>query len=143
MALRTFRCPNCNEMINTGIEKCRFCSASINHAEAEAAADRMEQINKACNAVNYLKATIAGLALMSVVNAMLDLQDQSINWVFFSAWMTVGAIFVGWWVKYRKVLNDKEADLRQAKRWMSLLTAAWVVMPVVWWALRVKAIRDI
>jgi len=42
---RVFRCPRCNQFINTQMTTCKFCNALINPPEAEMLADQLEKEN--------------------------------------------------------------------------------------------------
>ena len=53
--LRTFRCPNCNEMINDGMKECRYCSVTVDPGVAQLIADKQEQANQACSDASYLR----------------------------------------------------------------------------------------
>ena len=59
---RTFRCPNCNEMINDSMTECRYCSTPVDPGIAAMIADRQEKTNRACSDASYLKT--AAIAMM-------------------------------------------------------------------------------
>jgi hypothetical protein len=46
---RVFRCPNCEKTINLSVHRCPFCSVPIDGRAAEAAADLMDRVNRACS----------------------------------------------------------------------------------------------
>lgn len=50
-----FRCPACNEFINTSMEKCRFCSTVIDRSAAEATAEVQAKVNRACSDASYIR----------------------------------------------------------------------------------------
>jgi len=59
--LRSFPCPKCNELINTGMDKCGFCSAPIDSAEAEAAAGVQDQVNRAYSDASFNRNMAVGM----------------------------------------------------------------------------------
>ena len=64
---RTFRCPNCNEMINDSMTQCRFCSVPIDPAIAQKIAGQQDRANQAVSDASYLRtATIATWVLLGL-----------------------------------------------------------------------------
>jgi len=59
---RTFRCPDCNEMINDSMTECRYCSTPVDPGIAAMIADRQDKTNRACSDASYLKT--AAIAMM-------------------------------------------------------------------------------
>src|ERR1700722_6656675 len=53
--VQVFPCPNCSETINTSVQQCPFCSASIDRAAAEQSAAATSRISQACSDASYLK----------------------------------------------------------------------------------------
>src|SRR5258705_6483705 len=58
--LRSFRCQKCNELINTGMDRCNYCSAAIDPAEAEAAAAVQDQVNRAYSDASFIRNMAVG-----------------------------------------------------------------------------------
>ena len=58
-ALKTFPCPNCHEFINSGMEKCKYCSITIDPQMANAAVELQDKVNRSCNEASLLR-NIAG-----------------------------------------------------------------------------------
>src|ERR1043165_4595784 len=52
---RTFRCPNCNEMINDQMTQCRYCSVPVDPGVAELIADRQQKANQAVSDASFLR----------------------------------------------------------------------------------------
>ena len=64
---RTFRCPNCNEMINDQMTTCRYCSVPVDPGVAQLIADRQQKANEAVSDASYLRSsTIAMWALLGL-----------------------------------------------------------------------------
>src|SRR5260370_4503887 len=58
--LRSFPCPRCNELINTGMDRCSNCSAPIDSAEAEASATIQDQVNRAYSDASFMRNMAVG-----------------------------------------------------------------------------------
>ena len=61
-ALKTFPCPNCHEFINSGMEKCKYCSITIDPQVANAAVELQDR--------NWLGALGLWLLMLPVVLIM-------------------------------------------------------------------------
>ena len=55
MSVRTFPCPNCNEIINDSMTQCRFCSVTIDPGVAQLIADRQAKANQGYSDASYLR----------------------------------------------------------------------------------------
>lgn len=62
LVIRILSCPNCGEAMNTTQSRCPACSAPIDPASAEAAANTLDVINQACSGATMVKAAL-GLSL--------------------------------------------------------------------------------
>lgn len=67
---QTFPCPNCNEVINDAMERCRYCSAPIDGRAAAEAAEVQSRVNRACSDASYLR-TAAHVYLQNIYSAPL------------------------------------------------------------------------
>jgi hypothetical protein len=63
-----FECPVCKRTIDASSTKCRFCSATIDPAAAELAAEKMAKVNQACSDASFLR-TMA-LAILAFLGFM-------------------------------------------------------------------------
>lgn len=52
---RTFRCPNCNEMINDTMTECRYCSTPVDPGIAATIAERQEKANQSYSDASFLR----------------------------------------------------------------------------------------
>ena len=131
MALKTFRCSNCNEMINTSMGVCRFCATPINHAAAEASAAFMDKINRACSESSYAQIAATGIPIFFAISFV-----PFFGWVGFIGSLMllvmVGVMLISWWSKYSGVLKATEPDVQQARRTITSALTLWGIMLVVW-----------
>ena len=77
---RTFRCPNCSEMINDSMTQCRYCSVPVDPGVAELIADRQEKANHAYSDASFLRTAafamyvFLGAKLAAIVTSSLLLR---------------------------------------------------------------------
>ena len=67
-APRTFRCPNCNEMINDSMKECRYCSVPVDPGVAQLIADKQQQANQACSDASYLRTASIAMYVFLVLS---------------------------------------------------------------------------
>lgn len=108
---RTFRCPNCNEMINDSMTQCRFCSVAIDPAIAALVGERQEKANQACSDASYLKTAAIAMLLFLAVGSIVGL----VFWGFVVTFWVVVVLLIRWQVRFGSLLTD-DPDFQQAKR---------------------------
>ena len=119
-APRTFRCPNCQEMINDSMTQCRFCSVPVDPGVAQLIADRQEKANHAYSDASYLRtAAIAMYVFFGL--SMVPLLGFAF-WAFLGALFVVIVLVVRWQIRYRSLITD-DPDYKKARRswWISLV----------------------
>ena len=132
---RTFRCPNCNEMINEQMALCPFCSAPVDSTAAAAAAEIQQRVNQACNDASY--ARIAAVA-MFVFLGLSFIPFAPTYWGFLVTFFAVIVMLVRWQVKFSR-LNTIDPDYDRAKRtrnltlvlWLAAIPAGFVIRPLI------------
>ena len=117
---RTFRCPNCKEMINDSMTQCRYCSTPVDPAVAQLIADRQEKANQAYSDASFLRT--AAIA----VYVFLGLSwSPIIPFLFFFGFLItlviVIVLLIRWQLRYASLITD-DADYKSARRswWISL-----------------------
>ena len=108
---RTFRCPNCNEMINEDAKQCRFCLVPIDPGVAELIAGRQEQVNQACSDASYLRRAAAAMYVFLAVGTIFGWA----YWAFVvTLWISV-FLLVRWQLKFSSLMTN-DPDYPAAKR---------------------------
>ena len=125
---RTFRCPNCNEMINDSMVQCRFCSVPVDPNIAQLIADRQEKANHAYSDASYLRT--AAIAMYVFLGLSMIPFIPIVFWGFLATFVVVVVLLVRWQIRYATLVSD-DADYKKARRswWISL--AMVLVLPVI------------
>ena len=118
---KIFECPNCKQTIDTSASECRFCSASVDPAVAEAAAVKMARINRACSDASYLKiaALCAPAFLLILFIPFMTLMGE-IGIIFLEVAVPVWIAL--WCFRFLRIQTD-DPDFRRAKK--TSLLSAW------------------
>ena len=125
---RTFRCPNCSEMINDSMIQCRFCSVPIDPGIAQKIADQQEKANQAVSDASYLRtATIAlwvflGLSFIPFI----PLVSLGCTIVF----IVVVVLVIRWQVKFNSLVTNDSDYQAARKSWRTSLILMLVAAPV-------------
>ena len=108
---RTFRCPNCNEMINESAQQCRYCSLTIDPGVAELIAGRQQKVNESYSDASYLRRT----AVAMFVFLGFSLVFTFAYWGFLITFWLGMVLFIRWQVKFGDLLTN-DPDYPNAKR---------------------------
>ena len=125
---RTFRCPNCKEMINESMVQCRFCSVLIDAHVAQLTADRVEKANQAYSDASFLKTSAIAMYVFLGLSMI-----PFLPLVFFGFLITIVVVIVlliRWYVRYGMLISD-DADYKKARRWWWVSFAMVFGVPVV------------
>lgn len=118
--LRTFPCLNCRQIINEGMQQCRFCSAPIDFQTAAPAAEMQAKINQAYSDASFLK-TAALTALVLAVLGFLPF----VGLAFFITFIGVLVLLIRWQIKFGAIRTD-DSEFKQARRWKNIALMLWI-----------------
>jgi hypothetical protein len=116
-----FECPVCKQTIDASSTQCRFCSAVIDPAVAEAATEKMARVNQACSDASFLR-TMA-IAFLVFIGLMffpfLGLLGVA---GYYFLMFAVPFMTIRWWIKFHAVrTNDR--DFKRARTTVILISA--------------------
>ena len=121
---RTFRCLNCNEMINESMTQCRYCSAPVDPVAARLIAERQEMANQAYSDASYLRTAAVAMYVFMGLSSIPYI--PAVGWGFLITFFVVLVLLIRWLVKFgRLVTND--ADYLRARRSWRLSLVLWIV----------------
>lgn len=124
--IRVFRCPNCNEFINTALKHCRFCGWPVDPTVAEAAVKIQQRVNKVCNDASYAKILAEAMPIVYAL-AWINIVGR---WAYAALFVVVPFLAVrSWWTI--KSVGKSDRDLQRAKRSLRVALRIWPVMLVV------------
>jgi hypothetical protein len=109
--------------------QCRFCSAAIDAGAAEAAADAMAILNRACSDASYLKAMAIGVPVAFIVSLLPFvslLGALSLTFLCFA----VPVMSIRWWVKFNDIQSN-ESDFRRARGIVIGISIVSVILVIV------------
>jgi hypothetical protein len=129
---RVFQCPQCKQTIDTSARQCRFCSASIDPAEAELAATAMARLNQACSDASYLTSAAIAMLVFLFVQFVPILALVGLSGFYFLLF-AIPVWAIAWWVRFWNIKTD-DNEFRRA-RWTTLLLG----VPISLWLLKVLA----
>lgn len=108
---RTFRCANCNEMINDSMTQCRYCSVPVDQGIATMLADRQEKANQAYSDASYLRNAAVAMYVFLAVGLIFGMA----YWAFVGAFIVVTILLIRWQWKFSDLLTN-DPDYGQARR---------------------------
>jgi hypothetical protein len=119
--VQVFPCPNCCQTINTSIQQCPFCSASIDRAAAEESAAITSKVSQACSDASYLKIMLGilipfGLSILTPFLGLIGI----VGFVFIK--YAVPVMTIRWWIKYGRI-KTTDSDFRSARGTVILVSA--------------------
>jgi hypothetical protein len=127
--VRVFTCPHCKETINTSMDRCRFCSAPVDRAAAEGAADLMERVNQACSDASFLR-IMAGMLLVFLLLAFVPLIGAVGGVGYLFLLLAVPVMAIRWFLKFGGIKTE-ETDFRKAQRAVAAALGIWSVFALV------------
>lgn len=121
---RTFRCPNCNEMINDSMTQCRYCSVPVDPAVAQLIAERQEKANQSYSDASFLRTAVVAMYVFMGLSYIPLV--PLVGWGFLVTFIVVLVLLIRWQVRFgRLVTND--ADYLKARRSWRLSLVLWLV----------------
>ena len=143
---RTFRCPNCNEMINDSMTQCRYCNVPVDPAVAQLIAERQEKANQSYSDASFLRTAVVAMYVFMGLSYIPFV--PLVGWGFLATFVVVLVLLIRWQVKFgRLVTND--ADYLKARRswrlslvlWLMAILLGFIVRFVIYLLLAVAATR--
>lgn len=108
-----FECPVCKQTIDSSSTQCRFCSATIDPAAAEAAAEKMAKVNQACSDASFLR-TMA-ITILVFFGFMFVPFLNFLGWAgYWFLMFAVPFMTIRWWVKFGAIHAD-DRDFKRAR----------------------------
>jgi len=120
---QTFPCPNCKEIINDSMARCRFCDAPVDPQAAASAAELQGRVNQACSDASYLKT--AALVMWAFLGLSFVPFVPLVGWAFLFTFLAVLVLIIRWQLKFGRVKTD-DPDYPRARRSKNLAALLWL-----------------
>jgi len=128
-SLSTFQCPNCHEYINSGLEKCKYCSVVLDPQAIGAAVELQERVNRACNDASLVR-NLTGVMWVGFFVRFIPIVGI-VGWIL----MVIGFFAVPAWLIYWQIryggLKTPDVDYKRAKRNALMALVFWILILVV------------
>ena len=121
---RTFRCPNCKEMVNDSMKDCPFCKVPLDPGVVALAAERQEKANRSYSDANFLK--IAATSMFVFLGIGLIPLLGFVYYGFIVTFVVVLVLLIRWQVKFSGLLTD-DPDYQRAKRSRNIALILWLL----------------
>ena len=108
-----FECPNCRQTIDASSPQCRFCSALIDPAAAELAAEKMSKVNQACSDASFLRTMAISLLVFLGIMFVPFMGLLGLCGYYFLVF-AVPFMTIRWWVRFHAIRAD-DSDFRRAR----------------------------
>ena len=133
---QTFPCPNCKEIINDSMERCRYCNAPVDRRAAAEAAYLQSRVNQACSDASYLKT--AALVMWAFLGLSFIPFIPLVGWAFLITFVVVLVMVIRWQMRFGR-LKTEDPDYPRARRsknlalllWLGALFVAFVIRPLL------------
>lgn len=122
---RTFRCPNCNEMINDSMTQCRYCNVPVDPGVAQLIAERQEKANQSYSDASYLR-TAAVAMYVFIALSYVPLIGWIFGWGFLVTFIVVLVLLIRWQVKFGSLVTN-DADYLKARRSWRFSLILWII----------------
>lgn len=120
---QTFPCPNCKEIINDSMSRCRYCDAPVDPQTAAAAAELQARVNQACSDASYTKT--AALVMWAFLGLSFVPFIPLVSWGFLFTFVVVLVLIVRWQLKFGRIKTD-DPDYPGARRSKNLAALLWL-----------------
>ena len=128
-SVRTFPCPKCNELVMTGVDKCRHCASPIDATAAATAADAQDKVNSAYSDASFMRNLSAGMWVFFLI--------RFIPFIGIAGWVGMLGLMVGvpvklilWQVKFGR-LQTEDPDYKKAKTNRLIAFLIWLPLPIL------------
>lgn len=121
---RTFRCPNCNEMINDSMTQCRYCNVAVDPAVAQLVAERQEKANQSYSDASFLRTAAVAMYVFMGLSFIPIL--PVVGWGFLAAFFVVLVLLIRWQLSFGRLITN-DADYLKARRSWRFALVLWIV----------------
>lgn len=121
---RTFRCLNCDRMIDDSMTHCRYCNMRVDAGVAQLIAERQKKANQSYSEARYIRIVVIAMYVFIIVSYIprVWFLGWGIGITFFVAFV----LLIRWQRKFGGLVTN-DADYLKARRSWRLSLVLWVV----------------
>ena len=120
---RTFRCPNCNEMINDSMTLCRYCNVPVDPGVAQLIAERQEKANQSYSDASFLRTAVIAMYVFLGLSYIPFV--PLVGWGFLVTFVVVLVLLIRWQMRFGSLVTN-DADYLKARRSWRLSLVLWL-----------------
>ena len=121
---RTFRCLNCNEMIDDSMTQCRYCSVRVDPAVAQLIAERQEKAKQSYKEVSYVRMAVIAMYVFMALSYTPLVRIPGLGVLI--TFTLVLVLLMRWQKKFGGLVTNDAAYLK-ARRSLRLWLVLWLV----------------
>ena len=126
---RTFPCPNCNQLVMAGVEKCRHCSSPIDAAVAEAAVTTQDKVNDAYSDAMVIRNLAVGMWVFFLIRFIPFV--GIVGWIGMLGLLAVVPVkLIIWQFKFGRIKTG-DPDYKKAKTNRLIAFVIWLPLPLL------------
>lgn len=122
--IQSFPCPNCRELVNDRMEKCKYCDTVLDKGIAQLAAETQKKVNQSYSDASYTKTAAATMWVFLGLSFIPYL--PFVGWGFLVTFITVLVMIIRWQMKFSGVITN-DPDYEKARRTKNLALILWIV----------------
>ena len=121
---RTFRCLNCNELIDDSMTQCRYCSVRVDPAVARLVAERQERAKQSYKYVSYVRMAVVAMYVFMALSYTRFVRVPGAG-IIITFFVTL-VLFMRWQRKFGGLVTNDAAYLK-ARRSLRLWIVLWII----------------
>ncbi|HVG31807.1 MAG TPA: hypothetical protein VM911_01945 [Pyrinomonadaceae bacterium] len=122
--IQSFPCPNCRELINDRMERCKYCDTPIDKGIAQLAAETQRKVNQAYSDASYTKTAAVTMWVFLGLSFIPFL--PFVGWGFLITFIVVLVMLIRWQVMFSGLITN-DPDYEKARRTKNLSLILWIV----------------
>jgi hypothetical protein len=122
-----FECPVCKQTIDASSEKCRYCSATVDPVAAQAASQKLSNINQACSDASFLRTAAISIFVFFGVMFIPFMGLLGLVGYYFLL-IAVPFLAIRWWIRFHSIRTE-DSDFKRA-RLTVIVVSVLVLIPI-------------
>ncbi len=130
---KTFRCPNCQELVNNMMTVCKHCGIPLDEKTMSDSADAQDRVNSAYNAASNVR-ILAGAMWMFFFFSFIPFIGILGGIGFYLAFIGVPVMLIVWMIRYGGIPKT-DPEIKDARRFLLAGLGLWAIYPIAYVAL--------